>query len=56
MAKYFDVATIGTLGLLIIAKNSGLITVIKPLINELEKCEFYMSKSLKEKALLLAGE
>jgi hypothetical protein len=46
----------GTLGILIDAKKEGKIKELKPLLDELIKKDFRISKKLYEKALELAGE
>lgn len=47
---------IGTVGILLLAKRSGIIPAIKPLLDDLELNGFYLSSALKEAALRLAGE
>ena len=46
----------GTIGVLLLAKERGLIDAIKPLIQKLQACGLYLSSSLIDKALRLAGE
>jgi predicted nucleic acid-binding protein len=47
---------IGTVGILVRAKRTGLIPWLKPLMNELADNGFRLSEDLKREALLLAGE
>jgi predicted nucleic acid-binding protein len=47
---------IGTLGVLVKAKRGGVISALKPLLDDLEVNGFYLSSALKEEALRLAGE
>lgn len=47
---------IGTLGLLVVAKKRGLITEIKPLLEQLITVGFYMSSDLYQAMLEQAGE
>ena len=56
VAKQVGVATIGTIGLLLLAKKAGLIPALEPLIGDLERCGFYMTSALKQEALRLAAE
>jgi predicted nucleic acid-binding protein len=56
VAKLLGVSSLGTIGVLIKAKGSGLITDLKPLLDELESKGFYMSADLKQMALRIAGE
>ena len=46
----------GTLGVLITAKNSGLVAAIKPLLGQLTAAGFYISPQIIARVLLLAGE
>lgn len=46
----------GTIGIIITAKQRGVIPEIRPLIQDLEDAEFYLSSSLKTEALKLANE
>ena len=47
---------IGTIGVLIQAKQNGIFPAIKPLLEALERTGFYISQALKEEALQIAGE
>ncbi len=46
----------GTLGLLLLAKERGLIAGLAPLLVELQEAGLYLSSTLIDKALRLAGE
>jgi uncharacterized protein len=56
VAKNLGLRISGTVGSLVRAKQEGVITAINPFIIALESSGFFMSKSLKEEALRLAGE
>lgn len=47
---------IGTLGILVKAKRGGIISALKPLLEDLEANGFYLGSALKEEVLRLAGE
>jgi predicted nucleic acid-binding protein len=55
-ARRLDLNIIGTVGILIRSKSSGLITAIKPILDDLEANNFYVSQGLLEEALKIAGE
>jgi len=55
-ARRLGVSTIGTVGILVKAKRSGIIPSLKTLLSELEANGFYLNDVLKEEALRLAGE
>jgi predicted nucleic acid-binding protein len=46
----------GTLGLLVDAKQRGLIPAVAPLLDELERCNFHMSPRVRDTILKAAGE
>jgi uncharacterized protein len=56
VAKNLGVTVVGTIGILLQAKRSGIISSLKPLLEDLELNGFYLSSELKEEALRLAGE
>jgi len=56
IAMRLKLRVIGTLGILVQAKNSGIITLLNPLMEELERNNFFISDSLKKEALYLVGE
>ncbi len=56
VAKQLGLPIIGTVGILIKAKEAQLIPAIKPLIDDLELNGFFLSHALKAEALRLAGE
>lgn len=55
-AKRLGVAVIGTVGILIRAKQNEIIAEIKPILDDLEANDFYISRALCEEALKIAGE
>lgn len=55
-AKRLGVAVIGTVGILIRAKQNGIIAEVKPILDALEVNEFRISRALREEALEIAGE
>jgi predicted nucleic acid-binding protein len=55
-AKRLGVAIIGTVGVLVRAKQSGVITELKPILDDLELNSFFISRALREEALKLVGE
>jgi predicted nucleic acid-binding protein len=56
VAERFDIPRIGTLGILRRAKKQGLITFIRPYIEELQSNNIYMSGKLIEAILQDVGE
>lgn len=56
IAHDLNVTIIGTLKVLLIAKNKGVIQSVKQLINELQKNSFRFNKAIVEEVLKLAGE
>lgn len=55
-AKRLGMAVIGTVGILIQAKQNGIISEIKPILDNLESNDFFISRLLREEALKIAGE
>ncbi len=55
-ARRLGVNLIGTVGILIRAKQSGIISQIKPILNALDANDFRISHALREEALKIAGE
>jgi uncharacterized protein len=55
-AKRLSINVIGTVGVLIRAKQNGIIAEIKPILDALESNSFYISRALREEALKIAGE
>lgn len=51
-----NLEVMGCLGVLLLAKQKGLITAIKPSINRLSNSDIFISESLLEKILILANE
>jgi predicted nucleic acid-binding protein len=56
VAKLNQINTIGSLGVLLVAKQRGLILEIAPLLLQLEKSDIYLSKQLIATVLELANE
>ena len=56
IAKELGIRIIGILGVIIKAKEMGLVNQIRPLIEKLEKAGFRMSKKLKSKIMTRVGE
>lgn len=56
VAKRLGVSVIGTIGVLVRAKQSGVITELKPILDDLELNNFFISQALREEALKLVGE
>ena len=56
MAKNLGIATIGTVGVLVLAKQKRLIPALKPLLEQLTQSGYFLGDSLINNALLLVGE
>jgi len=56
VAKSLGVPVIGTVGVLVRAKQSGVIVALKPVLEDLERNSFFISTALREEALKLVGE
>jgi predicted nucleic acid-binding protein len=56
IAKMNSIETIGSLGVLLIAKQQGLIHEITPLLLKLNNSDIYLSKALINTVLALANE
>ena len=55
-AKRLSVAVIGTIGVLVRAKQGGVIPALEPILADLELNHFFISEALREEALKLVGE
>ncbi len=55
-AKRLSISVIGTIGVLVRAKQNGVVSVIEPILDKLEQNNFFISKALREEALKIAGE
>lgn len=55
-ASLLGIPVIGTLGILLMAKNDGYIQQVTPFLSELEKTSFRISDEVKFKVLAKAGE
>jgi predicted nucleic acid-binding protein len=56
VAKINHIETIGSLGVLLVAKQRGLIEEVAPLLHQLDKSDIYLSKQLIATVLELANE
>lgn len=56
VAKNLGISIIGTVGVLVKAKQAGLIPFLKPLLDELQVNGFYLNEDLKVEALKLVEE
>jgi len=56
IAKRLDIEIIGTVGILVKAKQLGLIDQLLTILEALENKGFHLSQSLKTEALILVGE
>jgi hypothetical protein len=56
VAQLNHIAVIGSIGVLLLAKQKGMIAAIKPKLDRLDGSAVYMSSQLIEQALRLAGE
>ena len=55
-AKRLGIVVIGTIGILVRAKQIGVITEVKPILDKLESNNFFISRALRDEALKLVGE
>jgi predicted nucleic acid-binding protein len=56
VAKQLNLPVIGTLGVLLRAKEHGLLTAIQPSLDALVTVEFYVTAGLYDRVLVDAGE
>jgi uncharacterized protein len=56
IAKLNDINTIGSIGILLAAKERGLIAAIRPMLDAVMQPPLYMGRALYQQALTLAGE
>lgn len=56
IARNLGIAIIGTVGILVRAKQAGVIPFLKPILDDLESSGFYISNALKEEGLRLVRE
>ncbi|HED38617.1 MAG TPA: DUF3368 domain-containing protein [Ignavibacteria bacterium] len=56
IAKQLGLEVIGTIGLILRAKKKGLVSEIKPILDDLQNVEFRIRDTLYNKALRLANE
>jgi predicted nucleic acid-binding protein len=55
-AKYLKLTVTGTVGVLLRAKGSGVIKAVKPILDDLIACGFYLSNDVYKEVLRLAAE
>lgn len=55
-AKRLGVTFIGTVGILVRAKQNGIIAELKPVLDDLESNNFFLSRALREEALKIVKE
>src|SRR5206468_1200553 len=55
-AQVLDIQTQGTLGLVLVAKQQGLIPAVRPVLEQLKQAGMYMSYRLENQILTAAGE
>jgi predicted nucleic acid-binding protein len=56
VAAKLNVNIIGTVGVLVKAKQNGIIAALKPVLDALEMNEFFISETLRQEALQIVGE
>jgi predicted nucleic acid-binding protein len=56
LAKAMGIPVVGTLGILVAAKQKGIIPRLVPVLNVLKKRRFYITDEILQKALVLANE
>jgi hypothetical protein len=56
IAKINNISTIGSLGILLAAKQAGVITEVAPLIGQISSSQIYLSSELIQTVLNIAGE
>ncbi|SFL16274.1 Predicted nucleic acid-binding protein, contains PIN domain [Porphyromonadaceae bacterium KH3CP3RA] len=56
MARMLNIGYTGTIGIIILAKNKGIIDSIKPVLEKIKETNFRISPELELQALLLAKE
>lgn len=55
-AKRLGINVIGTVGVLVRAKQNGIVAEIKPILDSLDANNFFISRALYEEALKIVGE
>ena len=56
IAQQLKIPVVGTLGILLAAKRKGLVGEIAPVLAQLQKCDFWLSKGIVQRVLEEAGE
>ncbi|NYB72922.1 DUF3368 domain-containing protein [Sedimentibacter hydroxybenzoicus DSM 7310] len=55
-ARYYKLNITGTIGVILKAKELGIVTIIKPILDELIICGIYIDTKLYNKVLEISGE
>lgn len=55
-ANRIGIPVVGTLGVLLMAKNAGLISAVRPVLDDLGKTDFRASQRVLDEVLSKAGE
>jgi predicted nucleic acid-binding protein len=55
-AKFLKLTVTGTIGVLLRAKSNGVIKAVKPVLDDLIRCGFYLSDDVYREVLRLAAE
>ena len=56
VAQRLGITVTGTVGIIVKAKQEGIVTAVLPLLDALDACQFRISSTLRAEALRLAGE
>ena len=56
VANELQLSTTGTLGILLLAKERGLIVTVAPVLEELGRCGFRITDAVRSRVLQMAGE
>lgn len=56
MATHLGIPVIGTIGVLVLAKRKGLVSLVKPLLDNLVSSGYFLSEALLTAALTATGE
>jgi len=56
ISRELGISITGTLGVLLTAKQKGIITSLKPIINKINASDFWLSEEIITKVLILANE
>ena len=56
LAKNINIAYIGTIGIILLAKQNGIINSIKPILEKIKETNFHITADLELQALVQAKE